>query len=62
MWRYRNRADNCKILVFTLKGVSVEYLCLFLQVKCAKLSCMFGFFYLPKSVACRSPPPTDSKI
>lgn len=55
-----NRERN-NLKVFTLKDVSIRYLCLFQKIKCAIVCCMFDFFYSLKEKHCRSPPSINSK-
>lgn len=60
MWRGANSSKCNYILVVLIKN-TIEYLCLFIKIKCAVKSCAFDFFYTLKEKHCRSPPPISSK-
>lgn len=60
MWRGTNSSKFNYIFVVIIKN-TIEYLCLFIKIKCAVTSCAFDFFYILKEKHCRSPPPINSK-
>lgn len=60
MWKGANSSKFNYILVVLIKN-TIEYLCLFIKIKCAVKSCAFDFFYTLKEKHCRSPPPISSK-
>lgn len=55
MWRGAYYS-NVSYLLLVLKNYTIEYLCLYIKIKCAVKSCAFDFFYTPKEEQCRSPP------
>ena len=60
MWRGAN-SSNCNYILVVLIKNTIEYLCLFIKIKCAVKSCAFDFFYTQKEKHCRSPPSISSK-
>ncbi len=59
MWRGASYSNGYYILL-VLKKYTIEYLCLFIKIKCAVKSCAFDFFYTLKEKRCRSPPTINS--
>lgn len=55
MWRGAYYS-NCYYKFLVLKKYTIEYLCLYIKIKCAVKSCAFDFFYTQKGQHCRSPP------
>lgn len=59
MWRGAYYSKGYYILLVLIKN-TIEYLCLFIKIKCAVKSCAFDFFYTLKEKRCRSPPTVNS--
>lgn len=55
MWRGAYYS-SVSYLFLVLKKYTIEYLCLYIKIKCAVKSCAFDFFYTQKEQHCRSPP------
>ena len=55
MWR-GTYYSSVSYLLLVLKNYTIEYLCLYIKIKCAVKSCAFDFFYTLKEQHCRSPP------
>ena len=55
MWRGACYS-NGRYILLVLKNYTIEYLCLFIKIKCTVKSCAFDFFYALKGQHCRSPP------